>query len=251
MKIIGVIPARYKSSRFPGKPLADICGKPMIWWVYQQAKQVKELNHIVVATDDERIADICESYDMNIVMTSENHLSGTDRVAEVSEKIDGDLYIVIMGDEPMITPDNIRSMIKGMTEGKRYDAGMLCTKFKNSVDVINSSTLKLAVNNENELIFMSRLPIPFPKASLHYDHLKNVGVWAFTKDALDFFKATPKGKLESIEDTEMLRLLENHKLIKVVEVNTESMSIDTHKDLDRIRDLIELKIKNRELNLEL
>lgn len=251
MKIIGVIPARYKSSRFPGKPLADICGKPMVWWVYHQALQVKELDEIVVATDDERIADVCKEYNMNVVMTSESHPSGTDRVAEVSEKVDGDLYVVVMGDEPMIAPDNIISMIKGMTEGKKYDAGMLCTKFKNGVDVINSSTIKLATNDENELIFMSRLPIPFPKASLNYDHLKNVGVWAFTKDALDFFKSTPKGKLESIEDTEMLRLLEHHKLVKVVEVKTESMSIDTRKDLDRIRNLVEQKIKNNELGIEL
>ncbi|MCM1523298.1 MAG: 3-deoxy-manno-octulosonate cytidylyltransferase [Ruminococcus sp.] len=234
MKIIGVIPARYKSSRFPGKPLSDICGKPMIWWVYQQCRKVEEFDEIYVATDDERIKSVCDKEGLGVIMTSEKHLTGTDRVAEVSQKTDGDLYVVVMGDEPLISPDNIRAMISGMFGG--YDAGMLCTKFKNGVDLINNSTIKLAVNDRNELIYMSRLPIPFPKAVLGYSHYKNVGVYAFTNKALDFFRSTPRGRLEAIEDMEMLRLLENHKLVKVVEVETESMSVDTQKDLERIRE---------------
>ena len=104
MKIIGVIPARYKSSRFPGKPLVEICGKPMIYWVYHQAMKVKELNEIYVATDDERIRAACEKYNMNVKMTKDTHQTGSDRVAEVAEHTDGDLYINIQGDEPVINP---------------------------------------------------------------------------------------------------------------------------------------------------
>jgi len=248
MKIIAVIPARYKSSRFPGKALADICGKPMIWWVYNQAIQVKEFDEIIVATDDDRIKDVCENFDLKVIMTSEECPTGTDRVVEVSEKIDGDIYIVIMGDEPLISPEDIKAMISGMTSGAHYDAGMLCTKFKNGVDLINDSTIKLVFNNENELVYMSRLPIPFPKAEMDYDHYKNVGVYAFTKDALTFFKTHERGRLEKIEDMEMLRMLENHKLVKVVEVDTESMSVDTYKDLYRIRKQAEEMIKNNEFD---
>ena len=237
MKIIGVIPARYKSSRFPGKPLADICGKPMIWWVYNQAIQVKKFEQVVVATDDKTIYDTCKKFDINVMMTSENCPSGTDRTVEVSEKIKGDLYIVVMGDEPLISPKDIEAMIDGMSP--EYDAGMLCTRFKNGVDLINDTTIKLAINNRKELIYMSRFPIPFPKAELNYDHYKNVGVYAFTYDSLEFFKHAERGRLEKIEDMEMMRMLENHKLVKAVEVTTESMSVDTYKDLERIREAVE------------
>lgn len=244
MRIIGVIPARYKSSRFPGKPLADICGKPMIWWVYRQCLKVKDFDEVYVATDDERIRLACETDGINVIMTSDKHPTGTDRTAEVSDKIKGDLYVVVMGDEPLISPDNIEAMIEAMRYDSKYEAGMLCTKFKNGVDLINDSTIKLALNDKNELIYMSRLPVPFPKGSLKYDHYKNVGVYAFTKNGLDFFRNTPRGRLESIEDMEMMRMLENHKLVKVVEVETEAMSVDTTKDLARIRSLI-MKLQTR------
>lgn len=237
MKIIGVIPARYKSSRFPGKPLADICGKPMIWWVYNQALKVKSFDAVYVATDDERIESACRELGINAVLTSEKHNSGTDRTVEVAENVEGDIFVIVMGDEPLISPDNIQAVIDEMVKGG-YDGGMLCTKFKNGVDLINTTTIKLALNDQKELIYMSRLPIPYPKACLDYDHYKNVGVYAFTRSALEFYKNTPRGRLERIEDMEMLRMLENHKLVKVVEVETESMSVDTPKDLERIRNVI-------------
>ena len=197
--------------------------------------KVRDLDDVYVATDDERIKQVCENFNIPLIMTSENHPTGTDRVVEVSEKVIADLYVVVMGDEPLILPDNIRAMINGMKNAPQYSAGMLCTKFKNGVDLINNSTIKLAVNDNSELVYMSRLPIPFPKAELDYCHYKNVGVYSFTKEGLDFFKNTNRGRLEKIEDMEMLRMLENHRLVKVVEVETESMSVDTYKDLERIR----------------
>ena len=120
MKIIGVIPARYKSSRFPGKPLVEICGKPMIYWVYHQAMKVKELNEIYVATDDKRIRAVCEKYDMNVKMTKDTHQTGSDRVAEVAEHTDGDLYINIQGDEPVINPEMIREVISILRKMNRF-----------------------------------------------------------------------------------------------------------------------------------
>ena len=117
MKIVGVIPARYGSSRFPGKPLADICGKPMLWWVYQQAKKVQELDNIYIATDDSRIADLCDHYGMNYVMTGE-HSTHIARVHELSTKVDADYYVNVNGDEPLIEPDTIRAIIPEETSDK-------------------------------------------------------------------------------------------------------------------------------------
>lgn len=242
MKIVGIIPARYKSSRFEGKPLADICGKPMIYWVYNQAVKVKDFDSVYVATDDERIINVCNDLNINSIMTRDDHPSGTDRVAEVAEKISADLYVVVMGDEPLIEVETIESIINVMRQNISAYAGLGATKFKNGVDVVNDSTIKLAINDRDELIFMSRAAIPYPKARIDYEFYKNVGVYAFTKEGLNFFKNTPRGVLESIEDMEMLRMLENRKLVKVSYVDTCSMSVDTPKDLDRI-----IKIKKREL----
>ena len=238
-KIVSIIPSRYGSGRFEGKPLANILGKPMIWWVYQQVIKVKEFESIYVATDDDRIADVCNKYKMNVIMTSIEHKTGTDRVCEAAKQIDADLYVVVMGDEPLILPEDIRLLINNLKKDELYDAGMLAKKYENPVDVINPSTIKLVINNKNELIYMSRLPIPFPKASIDYSYYKNIGVYAYTKEALNFFRETPMGKIEIIEDMEMLRMIENHKIIKVVEVDSDSFSVDTKKDLLRIIKIME------------
>ena len=242
MKAVGVIPARYGSGRFEGKPLADILGKPMIWWVYQQAIKVKEIDDVVVATDDLRIQDVCNKFNMKSLMTSKEHPTGTDRVCEVVEKINADLYVVIMGDEPLILPEDISVITKEMIKNPEYDAGMLTKKYSNPVDVVNPSTIKLVLNNNSELIYMSRLPIPFPKAAINYDYYKNIGVYVFTKYALDFYKQTPVGKLEGIEDMEMMRMIEHHKLVKVVEIKSDSFSVDTPKDLERVKQILSARM---------
>ena len=236
-KIIAVIPARYSSSRFPGKPLADIHGKPMIWWAYNQAKNVHELSEVYVATDDERVRTTCEKYDMPVIMTSVDHQTGADRVAEVAEKIAADIYVVIMGDEPLIMEDDLKNLIKAMVRTKA-DAGMLTTKFKNPVDVVNSTTIKVVLNDQNEVVFMSRSPIPFPKASLDYDYYKNIGAYAFTKNALGLYRNSEPGRVEKIEEIEMLRLLERHLIVTAFEVHSDSVSVDTLKDLEKVRKII-------------
>lgn len=243
MKVVCVIPARYDSSRFEGKPLADIYGKPMIWWVYNEATKVKYFDEIIVATDDDRIKRVCNELDMNVMMTSKDHKTGTDRVVEVSKTIYSDLYVVVMGDEPAIEARDITLLIKKMKENKNASAAMLVTKFKNSVDVVNPSTIKLAINDKNELIYMSRLPIPYPKGRIDYDYYKNVGVYGFTRDGLKFFDETKAGRLESIEEMEMLRMLENHRIVDTIYVDTNAMSVDTPKDLNRVKYLIKNKIE--------
>lgn len=242
MRIVAVIPARYKSSRFEGKPLQDICGKPMIWWVYQEAKKVKSFDEVIVATEDQRIVDVCNKYDINVMLTSDMHPTGTDRVAEVAQKISADLYVIIMGDEPLITAEDEQILVDAIENTHDADAVMLTEKFKNPVDVVNATTIKLAINLKQEVIFMSRSAIPYPKAALGYDYYKNIGCYALKKDALDFFFNEKPGLLEKAEDIELLRLIENRKKVISVLVDSESMAVDTPKDLERIRSIIKKRI---------
>lgn len=231
MKIIGVIPARYQSSRFPGKPLADICGKPMIWWVYQQVSKVKELSEIYVATDDERIKIVCEEYGMNVVMTRNDHTTHVHRIHEVSENILADYYLVICGDEPLIDPETIRAALPQTNNDSMYIGG-LCRYFTDPAQVFDPSNIKVVTNDENECILLSRSPIPFPYKTVLFKYKKVVGVECYNKKALDFFVSTPKGFLEQIEDVTLQRFLENKIHIKYNLVNSESLSVDTPRDLE-------------------
>lgn len=244
MKIVAVIPARYKSSRFPGKPLADICGKPMIWWVYQQCLKVADFSDVYVATESEEINAVCKNLDMKCIITSDNHPTGTDRVAEVAQKIPADFYFIVMGDEPMLTTDDESLLVDKIKQSPSADAFMLVEKFDDPVDVVNTTTIKVALNDDGELIFMSRNPIPYPKSTLGFNYYKNVGCYAMKKETLDFFLANNPSNLERIEEIELLRLLEKHKIIKTVVINTHPMSVDTPKDLERVK-----KFLNQRLNL--
>jgi 3-deoxy-manno-octulosonate cytidylyltransferase (CMP-KDO synthetase) len=238
VKVVAVIPARYKSSRFEGKPLQEICGKPMVWWVYQEAKKVKSFERVIVATEDQRIVDACNELGMEVMMTADTHPTGTDRVAEVAQKVDADLYVIIMGDEPLISAEDEQALVDSISGVADADAIMLTEKFKNPVDVVNTTTIKLAINNNKELVFMSRMPIPYPKAALGYSYYKNIGCYALRKEALDFFLKTKPGCIEEAEEIELLRLLENRKKVLTVLVDSESMAVDTPKDLERIRKVI-------------
>lgn len=243
MKIIAVIPARYKSSRFPGKPLADICGKPMVWWVYQEAVKTGRYEDVIVATEDMKIVNECNKLGMHVMLTSDNHPTGTDRVAEVAQQIEADLYVIIMGDEPLITASDEIKLIDAIENAPEADAIMLTEKFESPVDAINATTIKLAITDNKYLIFMSRAAIPYPKEELGYDLYKNIGCYAFRKEALDFYLKTSPGAIERAEGIELLRLLENHKKVLTVLVDSESMAVDTQKDLERIRKVIEQKKK--------
>jgi 3-deoxy-manno-octulosonate cytidylyltransferase (CMP-KDO synthetase) len=235
MKAIGVIPARYDSSRFPGKPLADIHGKPMIWWVYQEAIKTEGLSEVYIATDDKRIKTVCDIHGMNAIMTSDKHPTGTDRVAEVANTIPADLYLVIMGDEPLINANILYRLIEKALTETQASAVMLTQRFTHLPDIVNSTTIKIALSNESRVIFMSRSPIPYPKASINFDYYKNIGAYVFTKEVLRFFQKTLPGKLEDIEEIELLRLLENGKIVYAQIVDIDSISVDTPKDLDRVR----------------
>ena len=245
MKIIGVIPARYKSTRFEGKPLADIHGKPMIWWVYNQAKKVKELDEVYVATEDERIEKVCKDLNMEVVMTSSKHETGTDRVGEVAQKISGDLYVNIQGDEPLIEPKNILEAIRPFLDNPQLEVSNLMTEIKNPVDVVNSTIPKVITNEKNIGIYLTRSACPYPKGSLKYKYYKQVCVYCFKPKALEFFCNTPMGKIEKIEGIEILRFIENGTKVQFLEVESDTIAVDTPKDLIKVNDYI----KNHNIKL--
>ena len=243
MKIIGVIPARYQSSRFQGKPLADINGKPMIWWVYQQCLKVEDFDSVYVATDDDKIFDKCRELGVNVIMTSEEHRTGTDRIGEVAEKLDADLYVNIQGDEPMIEPETIRAAIKPFYENKDLQITNLMTKIKNSVDTVNFTIPKVITNKDGIGVYLTRATAPYPKGSIDYDYYKQVCVYGFKPEALRFYceygKKYGKAKIEAIEDIEILRFIENGYKVQYIEVDSDTVAVDTEKDLARVRLLMQ------------
>lgn len=241
-KIVCVIPSRYESSRFPGKPLADIYGKPMIVWVYEQCKKVASFDEIIVATDDSRIFDVCECYGMKCVMTSNKHPTHVHRVQEVSDGITADLYVVVCGDEPLIDPDVISKVIPDSSGYNKdfYVAG-LCRFFSDPAEVIDPANIKIVTNEQDECIMLSRAPIPFPYKTVLFKYKKVVGVECYNKAALDFFVTKKKGYLESIEDITLQRFLENKIHIKYSMVETDSISVDTKRDLEKVKSIIKEK----------
>lgn len=237
MNIIGVIPARYQSSRMPGKPLADILGKPMIWWVYQQVIKNTGFSDVVVATDDERIMEECKKYGMKAIMTSADHDTPTSRLYEVSTKIDADLYMLIMGDEPLVDERCFSLVMPDSFEGGYY-VGALTNVLTNPTDVIDFSNQKVVTNSKRETLLISRSPIPYPKGTLDFQYEKVTGVQIFSKDALDFFNKTEKSILEKAEENDLMRFVENGIAVKMTISDYKTISVDTPKDLDKVRDIL-------------
>lgn len=239
MKIVGIIPARYNSSRLPGKPLIDICGKPMVWWVHQQLKQVKELSDVFVATDDDRIIEVCEKLNINTIKTSNNHKTHLDRLYEVSIKIDADFYLNVNGDEPLIEATAIRKMLptKDIDPSKKYVSNMM-TILKNPLEAVDFSKIKIATDINGYALYMARSPIPYPKGTYNFEYKKFVGVQCFTKSALEFCYNSPRGPIEDAEDIDEFRFLENGEKIKFIEAEVTTLSVDTPKDADKVRNVI-------------
>lgn len=238
MKILGVIPARYQSSRLPGKPLADILGKPMVWWVYQAAKQSPLLDDLVVATDDERILAVCNEYGMNAVMTRADHDTPTARIQEVSCLIEADLYLQIMGDEPLIDPKAFELILpKSLPTDPCYVAGVT-NRMEHPADVIDFSNQKVVCNARREILLISRSPIPYPKGTADFEYEKITGIQLFSKKALDFYAATPKSALEKAEENDLMRFIENGHTVHAVLSPYKTVSVDTPKDVDIVCDIL-------------
>ena len=237
MKIVGVIPARYKSSRFPGKPLADIHGRPMVARVYDRARSVADFDQVLVATDDTQIESACAALGIPTVITSDRHPTGTDRLAEVATRVPADLYVNIQGDEPMVRPSSISAAIAPFLESRAldYEVTNLMTPIRRSPDIIDSTVPKVVVNDEGYAVYLSRSPIPYPKDNHQYVYQRQVCVYGFTPSALAAFARLKPGPSERAEGIELLRFIEHGIPVKFIEVDDDSVAVDTPSDLDTVR----------------
>ena len=248
MNIIGVIPARYNSTRFPGKPIVDICGKPMIWWVYNQLSKVKGINDIYIATDDKRIVDVCDKYSIKSVMTKNTHKTHLDRLNEFASIINADFYININGDEPLIDPNNIEKLIPLNIDPNSFYVANAMTIVKKPIEIVDNARIKIVTDMDGYFMYMARTPIPYPKSNTNFEYKKFVGIQCFSKSALEFCGHTKRGNVEDIEDIDEYRFLKKKKKIKGVMVLAESFSVDTQKDLDNVIKIISKK--NNEVSNE-
>lgn len=240
-EVLGVIPARYSSSRFPGKPLADIQGKPMIYHVYQAAKSSSLLSSVVVATDDERIAQVCQDLDIPTVMTSSEHATGTDRVAEVAAKVAADIYVNIQGDEPLLDPKTIDAAVNPFMESSQEDIEVtnLCAEITTPEEVLDSNTIKVVKSPDSWGIYLSRQPIPYPRDRQDLRYFKQVCVYAFRRPVLLQFGSWEQTPMERTEGVELLRFIEHQIPVKFIEVTGGSYAVDTPADLRRVNEIIE------------
>jgi len=243
MKILGVIPARYGSSRFPGKPLVDIFGKPMIQRVYEQAKKCLLLDDVIVATDDERIAAAIRKFDGNVMMTAETLNSGTERCNAVLNNLqqgkEFDIVINIQGDEPFIDPQQI-SQLAGCFLSEDIMIGTLVKKITHVEDLINPNVVKVVFDKNHRALYFSRSPIPYLRGSephdwlLGTDYYKHIGIYGYRVETLRKITRLPVSPLEQAESLEQLRWLGHGYPIHVNETDYESIAIDTPGDLLKI-----------------
>lgn len=248
MKIIGAIPARYGSSRFPGKPLQDICGKPMLWWVYQQAKKVAEFEDVYIATDDQRIVDLCDQHGMNVVMTG-THSTHIARIHELSTKVDADYYVNINGDEPLIEPETIRAIIPAAASDQPKVFGLMKI-LRDPVELIDPTNIKVAANKDGVALYISRAPIPHPYKTILFEYKKAIGVECWNKAALELFVNTEPGVMEQIEDLVALRFFENGCPMHYTLVESNSLSVDTPKDLEKVRLIMEKLLQEQNADVQ-
>lgn len=242
--IVGIIPARYGSTRFAGKPLADLCGKPMIQHVYERARRAMCLTDLIVATDDERImAAVCQ-FGGRAVMTSPDHVSGTDRAAEVARSLTAEMIVNIQGDEPLITPDAIAAVVRPLMEDATIPMGTLAHRIDTLDHLFNPHMGKVVFDRQGMALYFSRAPIPHPsrqsgagavdssilRETAYYN---TVGLYAYRRDFLLMFAQLSPTLLERAERLEQLRALEHGYRIRVVETEYAPLGVDTPEDLTR------------------
>ena len=241
MKYIVVIPARYKSKRLPGKPLANIGGLPMIVRTYNQCAKVINKDKIIVATDSLKIKKVCDQYKIKSIITSNRCLTGTDRVAEVAKKIKCSFYINVQGDEPFFNPNDLKMLIKEATK-KPKEVINGYAEIKDRKLFFSSSIPKVVFDKKSYLLYMSRGPIPSNKASDFIKAWRQVCAYSFPRKALfDFAKTKNKTPIESLEDIEILRFLEQGYKVKMIKMSNKSLAVDNTEDLEKAK--IYLKFK--------
>jgi len=243
--VLGVIPARLESTRLPRKPLRAICGRPMIAWVYEHARQAACLDHLLVATDSAEIAAYCREQGMAVMMTSHEHRSGTDRLAEVMAHQPAAIYVNIQGDEPMITPGHLECLLRPFAGAP----GTQVSTLKVAIDAetaLDENVVKVVTDPAGRALYFSRARIPFDRdASGQAQYFKHQGFYAYTAEALQAFHCLPPSPLEKLEKLEQLRFLENGYSIVVVETPADTIGVDTEEDLRRVEELFQRSHRER------
>ncbi|MFP6637373.1 MAG: 3-deoxy-manno-octulosonate cytidylyltransferase [Nitrospinaceae bacterium] len=247
IKVVAVIPARWDSSRFPGKPLALIRGKPMVQRVFEQASKAKSVSEVIVATDDTRILEVVNDFGGTAIMTSTKHTSGTDRIAEVISDRECDIVVNVQGDEPLIPPENIDRIVCPLMEDTSASIVTLKILIKTREELMDRNVTKVVVDNSNSALYFSKAPIPWDRdewtdnltQNSTFDPLKpfwykHIGLYAYRKNFLMEFGGLPESGLEKIEKLEQLRILESGFKIKVIETDLDSIGVDCEADLEMI-----------------
>ena len=243
MKIVAIIPSRYGSTRFDGKPLALIAGKPMIRLVYERAIQAEKISDVFVATDDQRIYDAVLAFGGKTIMTSAKNRSGTDRVAEAAERIGlnpDDIVVNVQGDQPLFNPACIDELVEPFFIDPDLGMSTLVFKITNKDEITNPKDVKVTFDRSGFALYFSRSPIPCSRdSSNHFDTYKHLGFYAYTRRFLEIFRNLPEGRLERIEKLEQLRALEYGHKIKVVVTGYDSPEVDLPGDIAKVEQIIE------------
>ena len=245
MRVVVIIPARYGSTRFDGKPLAAICGKPMIQWVYQRAKQAECVDAVYVATDDRRIRDVVERFGGNVVMTAAQCRSGTDRVAEAAAQLElgmKDVVVNIQGDQPLVDPLSFDAAVQPFYDDPSIKMSTLAFAIVDNREISDPKDVKVTFDNNGDALYFSRATIPYGRDSSNgYDIYKHLGVYAYTREFLECFRSLAQGRLEMIEKLEQLRAMEHGHRIRVVVTPYDSPEVDLPEDIQRIEEKMAAK----------
>jgi 3-deoxy-manno-octulosonate cytidylyltransferase (CMP-KDO synthetase) len=242
IKAIGIIPARYDSTRLPGKPLMEIGTKPMIQWVYERSSKADRISEIFVATDDERILQTVRSFGGKAIMTPKNLSSGTDRAAFLARNFDAQIIVNIQGDEPFINPNDVDKVTGLLMSTENYCMGTLVKRIFNPDELSNPNTVKVVINQQREALYFSRSPIPFSRENKLFSdwieghtYFKHIGIYSYRREFLLQYTGWKQTPLENMEKLEQLRVLEMGHRIHVAETDSDSICVDTTEDLSRAR----------------
>jgi 3-deoxy-manno-octulosonate cytidylyltransferase (CMP-KDO synthetase) len=241
-KVVVVIPARYGSTRLPGKPLVMLAGQTMIQRVYERAKSAKTVNQVIVATDDDRIIQAVSSFGGEARMTRPDHRTGTERVAEVAAHVEGDVFVNVQGDEPLLDPAAVDTAVEALLENAETSVSTVATPIKTPADIMDPNVVKVVLDFDENALYFSRAPIPWVRdtnSGLEVRHLKHLGLYVFRRDALLEYPTLPQGALEKIEQLEQLRWMENGTKIRVAEVQHDAISVDVPEDASRVEKLLQ------------
>lgn len=238
MDVIGIIPARYGATRFEGKVLADLMGKPVIQHVYEMARNSKMLDDLIVATDDERISKAVKDFGGNVTLTSVDQPTGTDRLAEVVNPLDVKIVINIQGDEPLVHYTMIDELARTMLDDGSINMATVIRRIEDKNEIMDPNVVKVVIDREGYALYFSRSPIPFERGAKNKNFYKHLGLYAYTKDFLFTFTNLPVSELERVESLEQLRALEHGYKIKTIETKFETVGIDTPEDLERAKKIL-------------